>query len=60
VRPGTTQGKLMYEGVKFKQHLSGEKVIASRIDGVLVSVGELETVIHEGPVRRGFHSTFHE
>jgi hypothetical protein len=34
-------------GAEMRQHLSGDKVIAGRIDGNPVGVGELETVVHE-------------
>ena len=51
VRSGTIQGKLMYDGVEFKQHLSGGKAIAIQLDE-RIGVDELETVVHEGAVRR--------
>ena len=44
--------------LKFKQHLSGKQVIASWIDGILVGIGELETVVHEGSVRRDYSLRF--
>ena len=38
---------MVNEGVKIKRHLSGDKVIAGRIDGNPVGVGELKTVVPE-------------